>query len=546
MYFVLLCLSLLLALAGGVILRLWLRLESEKAASKPEPKAPVAPTEDDTLRTVMDGVSDPIFSIDGTGRYLFVNRPFAAPFGKMPAEVIGTTLWDLFPKAEADYRFAALSRVMVKGEPTTFEVKVDSVDHGTRFYLTTITPRFDEAGRSLGVLCSSKEITERKRADEVLQQAHKGESLTLMAAGIAHDFNNQFQTLLSSLELVQQRIPEDSREGQALIKAVNVLRHASDLSQRMLEFTGKSLRKSEAFYPATLLRAREGELRRSVEAVSRARFEVELAAGVGHLVDGDAGQVFQVVQALVQNAAEAIGQAEGRIQVRLGVPPPPSTALGWVEPPTGKLLGLSVEDTGPGMTPDVVARVFDPFYSTKTQRGLGLPATLGIIRGHQGALQVSSEPGEGTRFWVGFPLGQEKVKPAPEASAVAASMPGARTILLVDDEDELRAVVSEVIRDLMGLPVLEARDGLEAVDCFTQHADEIALVLMDAKMPRMGGLEAFAAIRRLHPAARGILCSGYGDEFGQATAQGAGFLGFLKKPFPIKVLREAVEKALGA
>lgn len=544
MYFTLLCLSLLLALAGGVILHLRTRLKRVNGALEAELRTPKALPQDDTLRTVMDGVSDPIFSIDGTGRYLFVNRPFAAPFGKMPAEIIGTTLWDLFPQAEADYRFAALSRVMVKGEPTTFEVKVDSVDHGTRFYLTTITPRVDEAGRSLGVLCSSKEITERKRADEVLQQAHKGESLTLMAAGIAHDFNNQFQTLLSSLELVQQRIPEDSREGQALLKAVNVLRHAADLSQRMLEFTGKSLRKPEAFFPATLLRAREGELRRSVEAVSRAHFAVELAEGVGHLMDGDAAQVFQVVQALVQNAAEAIGQTEGQIRVRLGVPQPPSTTSGWVEPPAGKLLGLSVEDTGPGMTPEVVARVFDPFYSTKTQRGLGLPATLGIIRGHRGALQVSSEVGKGTQFWVGFPLGQERSKPEAKALAATPCTPGARSILLVDDEEDLRAVVSEVIRDLMGLPVLEARDGLEAVERFTEHADEIALVLMDAKMPRMGGLEAFAAIRRIQPGARGILCSGYGDEFGQATAQDAGFLGFLKKPFPIKVLREAVEKAL--
>jgi CheY-like chemotaxis protein len=119
-------------------------------------------------------------------------------------------------------------------------------------------------------------------------------------------------------------------------------------------------------------------------------------------------------------------------------------------------------------------------------------------------------------------------------------------LLLVDDEEPLREVMAEALRDVLGYPILEARDGLEALDLFRERGDEIALVLMDAKMPRMTGTESFQRMKEIRPDLKAILCSGYGEEFGQSTAQGFGFRGFLKKPFSLSALEEAIQNALGS
>ena len=155
-----------------------------------------------------------------------------------------------------------------------------------------------------------------------------------------------------------------------------------------------------------------------------------------------------------------------------------------------------------------------------------------------------TEPGSGSRFRVWLPRPEEApIDPVPQA---LPAVQRGRTLLLVDDEADLREAMAEALTDLLGYPVLQAADGVEAVDLFRLHGEDIALILMDAQMPRMGGTEAFEAIKRLRPGARALLCSGYGEAFGAATAKSCGFLGFLTKPFRLAELKAAVEKALAS
>lgn len=406
---------------------------------------------------------------------------------------------------------------------------------------------WDEDGRPRRLAGFWSDVTERRRAEDSRRQAEKAQSLTLMAAGVAHDFNNRFQAILSNLELAHHALPEASPAQGALSRAMVVLQDTAQLSARILSFTGRGFRQPEPLDLAELLRRIQGDLEARV-----ARFPgTSLRCGIPGeplRLDGDAEQLAQVAQALVENAAEALAGA-GRIDLRIGGAVLEGADLlqgHWIElPAPGPCLVLEVEDPGPGIEAEVLGRLGDPFFSTKGPgRGLGLAAARGIVRSHRGGLQVLTESGKGTRFRAWFPRPEAAPEPIPRAAEPQASR--GRMLLLVDDEADLREAMAEALAEVLGYPVLQAADGVEAVEVFQARGEDIALILMDAQMPRMGGTEAFEAIKRLRPGARALLCSGYGEAFGAATAKSYGFLGFLTKPFRLAELKAAVEKALSA
>jgi CheY-like chemotaxis protein len=184
-----------------------------------------------------------------------------------------------------------------------------------------------------------------------------------------------------------------------------------------------------------------------------------------------------------------------------------------------------------------MSRLFDPFFSTKALgRGLGLPSALGLIRGNHAGLQVLNRPGEGMTFRIHLAV-ERRAEPSIHVP-VAHISGGSRAVLVVDDEPVLRQVLAEAIGECYGCKVLEAGDGLEAIEVFQAHRDDIGLVLMDCVMPRMRGPEAFDEMRRIRPGIPGILMSGFSDEIGQELAIRHGFTSLLKKPFRFKVLSD--------
>lgn len=406
---------------------------------------------------------------------------------------------------------------------------------------------WDGEGRPRRLAGFWSDVTERRRAEESRRQAEKAQSLTLMAAGVAHDFNNRFQAILSNLELAHHALPPGAAAQAALERAMAVLQGTAKLSARILSFTGRGFRQPESLDLPELLRRIQGDLEVRVARVPGAALRCSIPPGPLRL-EGDPDQVAQVAQALVQNGAEALA-GPGTISLRIGEAVLEEGDLlqgHWIERPApGPSLVLEVSDAGPGVDPDVLGRLGDPFFSTKGQgRGLGLAAARGILRSHRGGLQVlpGAEGGSCFRAWFPRPEGA----PAPAAPEIQPAAPRGHALLLVDDETDLREAMAEALADLLGYPVLQAADGVEAVEVFRAHSEDIALILMDAQMPRMGGTEAFEAIKRLRPGARALLCSGYGEAFGAATAKSYGFLGFLTKPFRLAELKAAVEKALTA
>jgi two-component system cell cycle sensor histidine kinase/response regulator CckA len=263
----------------------------------------------------------------------------------------------------------------------------------------------------------------------------------------------------------------------------------------------------------------------------------------------DATQMRQVLMNLVMNASDAIGERSGVVSISTGVVRADRAYLDKTflspEIDEGDYVFLEVSDTGRGMTPETQARIFEPFFSTKAPgRGLGLAAVLGIVRGHKGALKVYSEPGKGSSFKFLLPIATHHLAHDHDVEHTTRPLPASGTILVVDDEETLRAVASQMV-EALGLRVLNATDGREAVQVYGQHASEIVGILMDLTMPHMDGEEAFRELRRINPNVRVLLMSGYNEQDAIARFVGKGLAGFIQKPFNLEELQERLRALLG-
>ncbi len=399
--------------------------------------------------------------------------------------------------------------------------------------------------RSDGLMGTCQDITERRQAEESLRQTQRLESLGVMAGGMAHDFNNLLTALLGNLNLAQAALTPEAAALDYLAKAEATTLRAAQLARQILAYSGRG-----AFLIQPLdLNGLMGDMARLLEVSlsKKVALHLNLAPDLPAL-NGDEAQLQQVILNLVTNASEAIGDRDGSIHLRTDRCTLTPETIGRDFPGQGLLPGdyllLEVQDTGCGIPAEQLTRIFEPFFTTKfSGRGLGLSAMLGILKGHHAGIQVHSLPEEGTRFRLYFPASAEAAPPPQARPHVSESIPSGSTILVADDEEVLRTATSELLRGL-GHTVLEAQDGLEAVELFQTHADAVQLVLLDLTMPRMDGREALRRILALRPNVKAILCSGYNQQEAMEGAEASTVHGFLSKPYRLQDLREIIDRVL--
>ncbi len=497
------------------------------------------------FRDLLDKLGEGFGLVDADETFTFANPAAEQIFGVGEGQLVGRNLRE-FIDPEDFQRIQGRTEHRRSGQKETYELSIWRPNRERRQILVNVTPVLDAKGNYLGANGLIQDVTERRLAEDSLRQAQKLESLGVLAGGIAHDFNNLLTAILGNLNLAQMRLPTNSEALPLLENVEKTVLRAADLSKQMLAYSGKGRFVVKLHDLNTLVQEMTHLMQVSIPKKTTLHFGLhpEILP-----IDADATQIHQVVMNLVTNAADAIGEAEGvislttRIQeVKTGVVPAanPGQTLA-----AGPYAVLEVSDSGCGMSPEIIERIFDPFFSTKAAgRGLGLSAMLGILRGHKAGIQIQSQKGHGSTFFIYLPMAEKKAESAGPVETVS-NQPFTGEALVVDDEPMVLEFAAKALTAL-GFATTEARDGLEAVEIFTRNPDRFDVVLLDLTMPRMDGREALRALRRLRPDLPVILSSGYSDqEFIQTLAAEPG-LTFLQKPYLLANLRQAVQALLGA
>ena len=405
----------------------------------------------------------------------------------------------------------------------------------------------DAAGRAVRLSGTNTDLTERRRVaqereafERKMQDTQKLESLGVLAGGIAHDFNNLLTGVLGNASLAMSDVAPGSRTYTYLMEINDAAVRAAELCQQMLAYSGRGRFVVTRISLNAIIEQTVQLLQLSIGKGAVLRFQLDARVPA---VEVDATQVRQVLMNLVINASEAMGETGGVITIGTGVTRVDAAYLRSThlapEIAPGEYVHLEVSDTGAGMSPDVQAKIFEPFYTTKfTGRGLGLAAVLGIMRGHRGTLKVYSELHRGSTFKLLFPSVRGEMESIVTKTENEA-WKGEGVILVVDDEQAVRKTVARML-ELMGFTVLQATDGEEGIEIFRTRAEDVALVMLDLTMPKLDGEQTYAELRRIRADVRVVLMSGFNHQEAIARFPGKGLSSFLQKPFSMQTLRESV------
>lgn len=487
---------------------------------------------------------------DEMGVYAYVNQPFATRFCRPAEQWVGMTDADVWPEVAAKLR-ANDRAVLEAGTAVEFEEDVPTPDGAQHNWLVYKFPFVDGSGQrftggmAFDITDLRKAEQQRRQLEAQIQQAQKLESLGILAGGIAHDFNNLLMGILGHASLALEDLSPVSPARESVRQIEIAALRAADLTRQMLAYSGKGKFVVEAINLSELVEEMIHLLRVSISksVTLKTNLPRELPA-----IEADASQVRQVVMNLITNASDAIGERNGVIGIVTGTVEADRAYLAESflddDLPDGLYVSIEVTDTGTGMDEETKAKVFDPFFTTKmTGRGLGMAAVLGIVRGHKGAIRCYSEPGRGTTFKVLFPAatGPRALARPPDDETLDAT--GSGTILVVDDDPAIRLVAQRILGRL-GYEVLLAEDGRQGVEFYRARREEIAAVLLDMTMPTMNGEEAYRELRRVNPAVRVLLTSGYSESDATDRFVGKGLAGFIQKPYRPRELAEKLHAIL--
>ena len=497
---------------------------------------------------IASNAAEALFLVDSEGRTTFANPSAVQMFGWSHEELIGQLFHaklhhhrpdgSPYPISESPHMQVLVSGQTLRGHPDFFIHK-----DGPLLPVTCSTAPIKGDGGIAGAVLVVRDVSEERRAEEAhreteeaFRQAQKLESIGVLAGGIAHDFNNLLTGIMGNAGLARRAVlgGQQERAADLLQDVLTASERAADLTRQLLAYAGKGQFVIEDVDLCKLVTEVSTLIRASISKKITLVMDIPDECPP---IEGDRTQLQQLLMNLVINGGEAIGDGAGTLRLRIRTEhfTERRERMRTEGFPifSGEYVRVDVTDTGAGMDKETRDRIFEPFFTTKfLGRGLGLSAALGIVRGHRGAIGVTSEPDKGTTFTILLPVvGSPKRagRSAPEID-LESEVQGVGTILVADDDPVVRSLAASVLREA-GFTVVLAEDGVHAVERLRELGRKVALVLLDLTMPRLAGAEAARELRRIQPDIPIVVMSGYGDVEVMERFSGAQIDDFLPKPF---------------
>lgn len=491
------------------------------------------------LVTGIEQVAESVLIIDPDWKIRYANPAFERISGYRHEEIMGRHP-RLFSSGDHDPSFyKSIRETVERGDVWSGRLRSRKKD-GTNYEVeATITPIRGKTGKIDSFVTIERDVTHEAELERQLRQAQKMEALGTLAGGIAHDFNNILAAIMGNCEMGLHNLKEPDRARRNLDQVLIAANRATDLVKQILTFSRQSEQERKPAQIGLLVKETLKFLRASLPATIEIRQNV-LSQG---MVLADPTQIHQVLMNLCTNAAHAMREQGGILEVSLTdsdsrdgrIPPAPDQ---------GRYMRLAIKDTGPGIEPAIMDRIFDPYFTTKKPgegTGLGLAVVLGIVEGHGGSIQVESEPGSGTSFYVFLPrIDSAAVR---EVEPIALPEGGTERILLVDDESPLLEVGRQML-EYLGYSVLTMTNGLEALEAIQASPERFDLVITDQTMPQMTGIQLAGELERIGSSIPVILCTGFSEQVMAVQGKPEGVCEFLIKPVIMQQLAETVRRAL--
>jgi signal transduction histidine kinase len=496
------------------------------------------------MRALVTAMTDVVLVLNAEGRYLRIQETNPSLLYKPANELLGKSLHDVFPQAQADGFLGSVRQALDTRLPVAIEYSLPIGDK-VFWFSAMLSPMSEDT-----VVLVARDITERVHAEEQrtrlenqLLQAQKIESIGRLAGGIAHDFNNMLMPIMGYAELLRDDLARDDPRQASVDQIVKAAERSRDLVRQLLAFARKQTLEMKPVDLNAVIRAFEPMLRRTLH--ENITLELRPASTLGS-IRADIGQLEQIVMNLAVNAQAAMAQG-GALVIETSETTFDDEYLKshpGVAP--GSYVVMSVSDTGAGMDKDTLDQIFEPFFTTKDAgkgSGLGLATVDGIVKQHGGNVQVYSERGYGTLFRIYFPRLGEAIAPTTQVLEMTATARGDETLLVVEDQEQVRALTMDVLRR-SGYKVLGASGVQAALATVAAHAEEIHLLVADVILEDGNGRTLYEKLVAVRPSLRVLFMSGY-------TADVIGHHGvlmegehFIQKPFSLLAFTGKVRDVL--
>jgi two-component system cell cycle sensor histidine kinase/response regulator CckA len=491
------------------------------------------------LVTAVEHAAESMIVTDPQGIIEYVNPAFEKITGYSRNEVIGRHIELVDSGQHSKTFFSSILDSLQRGKVWQGRMVNKRSDHSLYETEATVSPIKNKAGEITNYVSVQRDVSHEVRLETQLRQAQKMEAIGTLAGGIAHDFNNLLMGIQGNISLSLLDVDSDSPLAKNLKKIEQYVQNGVDLTKQLLGFArgGK--------YEISLLNLNK-LLKEQNLMFSRTNKDIVFENGSNPdlwSVEADRGQIEQVLMNLYLNAIQAM-PGGGTLTTRTENVIIDKDQFSPYFVKAGRYIRIIIEDTGVGIDEKIQQRIFDPFFTTKEMgrgTGLGLASVYGIVKNHEGFINVYSKRGQGARFEINLPA-SGKVVPNKEKTR-EEFVKGKETVLLVDDEDMIVDVAQRML-DKLGYKVFTARDGKEAIEVFRKHKEEIDVIVLDMIMPKMSGGEAFDRIKEIKPGIKVLLSSGYSINGQASEILNRGCNGFIQKPFNLQNLSKNLRSIL--